>query len=157
MAAEVAVSVEYFAYLTDPTPIPVAALAECCRSRGFVIYILREFAGWSRFRLVTDGAVESGDVVCGWAISTANASGVETAFKQRSAKELASHEAAGQLGVFEAEVWGNPDAYNANLDEEADGYAGGYSDARTASAVRWYVRAAAGSGELSATLPESVI
>jgi hypothetical protein len=156
-AAEGAVSVEYFAYTTDPAPVPIAALAEQCRRRGFEVRVLREFADWSRFRPVSDGAVESGDVVCGWSASDPAAADVPAALDQRAAKELAAHEAAGRVGAFEVEVWDDPAAYNANLEDEAEGYGDGYAAARAASSARWYVRVAAGRGDLSGNLPETVL
>jgi hypothetical protein len=153
----VAVSVEYFAYTTDPSPVSVADLTERCRRRGYEIGVLREFADWSRFQPVVDGAVESDDVVCGWSVSDPAAPRLAAALERRSAQELASREAAGRLGVFEVEIWDDPAEYNADLEDEADGYSDGYAEARAASAARWYIRIAAGRGELSTRLPEVVL
>jgi hypothetical protein len=82
---------------------------------------------------------------------------VAAALDRRAAKELAAHEAAGRVGVFEVEVWDDPAAYNAGLEDETDGYGDGYAAVRAASSARWYVRVTGGSGELSAGLPETVL
>lgn len=149
-------SVSYFAYTADPSPITVALLAEQCRRRGYEVRVLREFTDWSRFRPLADGAVESGDVLCGWPASAPSAPAVAAALDRQAAKAMAAHEAAGRVGVFEVEVWDDPAAYNADLEDEADGYGDGYTAARAASSTRWCVRVTGG-GELSMGLAEAVL
>jgi hypothetical protein len=150
-------SIEFFAYSLDATPVAVSSLSERCRRHAIELRVLRQFADWSKFQVVQDGAIESGDLICGWNPSAPTASAVARAVAQCDATALHAHEAGGRLAAFAIEVWTDPAAYNGDLDDEAEGYQDGYADARAASAVRFYARVAAGRGDLSATLPETVL
>jgi hypothetical protein len=151
------VSVELFAYTTDPTPVPIALLSDGCRHVGYEVRVLREFTDWCAFRQITEGVVESGDVVCGWAMKDRTARNLSAELERQAAKELADHVASGRIGLFKVEIWSDPAAYNEDLDFDAEDYGAEYAAARRTSTARWYVRLASGRGILSVELAEVVL
>lgn len=151
-------SIEFSAYSKDPTPIPIAALADAARSRGFSILVDRTPDGASGPQLVNDGDLRPGDVIWGWPTHSRHAAQITAALTTQDHRAITRFSDRGILGACPLEYIGPPDP---PTDKDRANLLAAYGDEylayRDASQICYYTRTAAGRNDLSVDLQTCVM